>query len=77
VGMISRFRFIILICDFNVLSLFLWFPQWKCEDNQSDVSSSCVQLLRITIFCFYEEWSALSAVTQSRIIGLDAVDESN
>jgi len=76
-GMISRFRFITLICDFNCLSLFLWFPQWKCEHNQSDVSPSCLQLLNITSFCFYEEGSALSAVTQSGIIRVDAVDESN
>ena len=55
VGTISRFRFITLICDFNCLSLFLWFPQWKCEHNQSDVSSSCLQLLRIANFCFYED----------------------
>src|SRR6266576_6067983 len=55
VGMISRFRLITLICDINCLPLFLWFPQWKCEHNQSDVSSSCLQLLRTTSFCFYEE----------------------
>ena len=55
VGMISRFRFITLICDFNCLSLFLWFPQWEYEHNQSDFSSSCLQLLRITNFCFDEE----------------------
>jgi len=55
VGMISRFRLITLICAFNCLSLFLWFPRWKCEHNQSDVCSSCVQLLRITSICFYKE----------------------
>lgn len=67
VGMTSGFRFIILICDFNCLSLFLWFPQWKCEHNQRDVFSSCLQLLRIASFCFYEDRSALSAVIQSAI----------
>jgi hypothetical protein len=55
VGMISRFRFIILICDFKCLSLFLSLSGWRCEHNQSDLSSSCFHLLRITSFCFYEE----------------------
>jgi hypothetical protein len=72
----SRFRFITLICDFNCLSLFLWLPHWKREHNQSDVSSSCLQLLRIISFCFYEG-TALSAVNQSGTIGVDAVYESN
>jgi len=76
VGMISRFRLITLICDFNCLSLFLWFPHGKCEHNQSDASSSCLQLLRITSFCFYEGDQYLSAVTQSETIALDVVDES-
>jgi len=72
VGMISRFRFITLICDFNCLPLFLCFSLWRCEHNQSDVSSSCLLLLGITSFCSYEG-SALSAVIQRGIMGVDAV----
>jgi hypothetical protein len=77
VAMISWFRFIILICDFNCLSLFLCFSEWRGEHNQSDLLSSCFHLLKITSFCFYESCSALSAVTQSGIKGVDGVDESN
>ena len=77
VGMISRFRFITLICDFNCLSLFLWFHQWKGEHNQSDVSSSCLQLLNITAFCFYERVNSIECCHSEWDHRVDAVDESN
>lgn len=51
--------------------------EWKCEHNESDVFSSCLQLLRITTFCFYEEWiSAACGDSEWDHVGR-AVDESN
>ena len=71
IGKISRFRFSILICDFNCLPLFLWFLNGNANITKVTSSRLAFSCSGSPPFAFMKSGSVLSAVTQSGIISAE------